>query len=83
MSAPIRAVPTMLPIAPTPRASAIEARPTSTVTAILARITRPRCGTRVNVVRPARWLHSPVTDRIASTGSRIVIGTPMAPAKLS
>jgi hypothetical protein len=37
----------------------------------------------VKVVSPARWLHSPVTDRIASTGSRIVIGTPTAPAKLS
>ena len=73
----------MLPIAPTPRASAIEATPIAMVTANFARITRPRCGTRVNVVRPARWLHSPVTARIATTGSRMVIGTPMAPAKLS
>ena len=34
----------------------------------LAVITRPRCGTSVNVVSPLRWLHSLVTERIATIG---------------
>ena len=40
--------------------------------------TRPRCGTRVNVVSPLRWLHSVVTDRIAMNGRMTIIGKPMA-----
>ena len=49
----------------------------------LAAITRPRCGTSVNVVSPLRWLHSLVTDRIATIGRMTVIGKPIAAAKLS
>ena len=59
----------------------MESAPTSRSRA-LAAITRPRCGTSVNVVSPLRWLHSLVTDRTATIGSRIVIGTPMARRKL-
>ena len=47
----------------------------------LARMTRPRCGTRVKVVRPLRWLHSAVTDRTAMTGRMTAIGKPMARVK--
>ena len=43
---------------------------------------RPRCGTRVKVVSPLRWLHSAVTDRIAMIGRMSIIGTPMAPVKV-
>ena len=64
-------------------ATSIETTPTPTATMALARITRPRCGTSVNVVSPLRWLHSLVTDRIATIGSMIDIGTPMAAAKSS
>ena len=53
------------------------------VTVAFAAITRPRCGTSVKVPRPLRWLHSLVTERIATTGRMIVIGTPTAAAKLS
>ncbi len=49
----------------------------------LGQITRPRWGTRVNVVSPLRWLHSLVTDRIATIGRITAIGKPMAAAKLS
>ena len=48
----------------------------------LARMTRPRCGTSVNVVRPLRWLHSLVTERIAIIGRMTAIGKPIAAAKL-
>ena len=44
----------------------------------LATMTWPRCGTRVKVVRPVRWLHSLVTDRIATIGSSTAIGKPIA-----
>jgi hypothetical protein len=43
-----------------------------------APMTRPRCGTRVNVVRQLRWLHSLVTDRIAIIGRMTAIGKPIA-----
>jgi hypothetical protein len=46
----------------------------------LAAMTRSRWGTRVNVVRPLRWLHSLVTDKIAITGSTTVIGKQTAVA---
>ena len=46
-------------------------------------MTRPRCGTRVNVVSPLRWLHSLVTDRIAMIGRITAIGKPIAAAKVS
>ena len=49
----------------------------------LAAITRPRCGTRVKVVSPLRWLHSLVTERIAIIGRITVIGKPIAAAKVS
>ncbi len=48
----------------------------------LARMTRPRCGTRVKVVRPVRWLHSLVTDRIAIIGRMMAIGKPVARVKV-
>ena len=47
-----------------------------------AAITRPRLGTRVKVVSPLRWLHSLVTERIATMGSTTAIGKPIAAAKL-
>src|SRR5689334_19420716 len=46
----------------------------------LAPITRRRSGTRVKVVRPLRWLHSLVTERIAMTGRTTVIGKQTAVA---
>ena len=61
----------------------METAPRAIETTTLAPITRPRCGTRVNVVRPLRWVHSLVTDRIAMTGSSTVIGMPIAAPKLS
>ena len=61
----------------------MDTAPTAIATTALAASTRLRCGTRVNVVRPLRWLHSLVTERIAITGSRNTIGTPMAAPKLS
>ena len=64
-SVPVIAVPTRLPSAPTAKASSIETTPTPTAAIALAAITRPRCGTSVNVVRPLRWLHSLVTDEDA------------------
>ena len=76
-------LPTTLPRAPTASATRIEAIPTSTVSSSLASTTRLRLGTMVNVVRPVRWLHSLVIERAAMIGSTIVIGMPMAPAKLS
>ena len=60
----------------------METTPTPTAEIALAQTTRPRCGTSVNVVRPLRWLHSLVTDKMAMIGKMIVIGTPMAAAKL-
>ena len=47
-----------------------------------AAMTRPRCGTRVKVVSPLRWLHSLVTDRIAMIGRTTVIGKPTAVANV-
>ncbi len=58
----------------------MEATPIATATAALASRTRPRCGTRVNVVSPVRWLHSEVTARIATIGRITDIGAPMAAA---
>ena len=76
-------LPTMLPSAPTARATRIEATPTARCRAAWPATTRLRLGTSVNVVRPVRWLHSLVIERTAMIGSTIVIGMPMAPAKLS
>ncbi len=53
---------------------------TPTQAIALAAMTRPRCGTRVNVVSPLRWLHSAVTDKIAMIGRTTVIGKPTAVA---
>ena len=75
-------VPTTLPSAPMENATAMETTPTPTAEIALAQMTRPRWGTSVNVVSPLRWLHSLVTDRIAMIGRMMVIGTPMAAAKL-
>ena len=43
---------------------------------------RLRCGTRVNVVSPVRWLHSLVTERIAISGRMTTTGNRMAVAKV-
>ena len=51
---------------------------TATDAMALAATTWPRCGTSVKVVSPLRWLHSPVTDKIAITGRMTVIGMLMA-----
>ena len=77
-STPAIAVPTTLPSAPIPKASGIVTTATPTHAIALAVMTRPRCGTRVKVVSPLRWLHSPVTDKIAMIGSTSVIGMPIA-----
>ena len=45
-------------------------------------MTRLRCGTSVNVVRPLRWLHSPVIARMAMIGRMTVIGKPIALANV-
>ena len=60
----------------------IETRATTTVASAFARTTRPRCGTRVNVVSPLRWHHSEVMARIARIGRITDIGMPKACAKL-
>ena len=36
----------------------------------------------MKVVRPLRWLHSLVTDKIATIGRMTAIGKPMAVAKV-
>ena len=64
-------------------ATPIEATADDDAPTSLAPITRPRCGTSVNVVSPLRWLHSLVTDRIAIIGRITDIGKPMAAAKVS
>ena len=61
----------------------IATMPTPTAARNLLSSTRPRCGTRVKVVSPLRWLHSLVTARMPIIGRMIVIGAPMAAAKLS
>ena len=66
-----------------PSAATIETAPSATEISSLAQITSPRFGTRVNVVRPLRWLHSLVTERMAMIGRMITIGTPTAAPKLS
>ena len=82
-STPAMALPTRVPSTPTTRAMNIDATPTATAARNFAPSTRPRCGTRVKVVRPLRWLHSLVTARIPIIGRMTVIGAPMAAAKLS
>ncbi len=82
VSTPAMAVPTTLPTAPTAIAMTIETTAMPRVQIALARMTRPRLGTSVNVVRPVRWLHSLVIERIAIIGSTTAIGKPMAAAKL-
>ena len=83
VSTPASAEPARLPTAPTAKATAAEPSPTTRVASALARMTRPRVGTSVNVVRPLRWLHSLVTARIAIIGRMTDIGKPIALAKVS
>lgn len=83
VSTPARAEPPTLASAPTAKAMATEPTPTRRVATALAPITRPRCGTSVNVVSPLRWLHSLVTARIAIIGRITDIGKPLARVKLS
>ena len=80
---PAMAEPRTLPPAPITIATAIETTPMPTAQMPLASTTRPRCGTRVNVVSPLRWLHSLVTDRSAIIGSTTDIGNPIAAAKVA
>jgi hypothetical protein len=49
-----------------------------TLASDLARRTRPRFGTNVKVTSALLWLHSSVTDTMAMTGSRMVVGIPTA-----
>ena len=79
---PVTAVPSRLPRAPTANATSMETTPTDTAQTSFAPITRPRCGTRVKVVSPLRWLHSLVTDRIAIIGRMTAIGKPIAVANV-
>ena len=59
---PAMAAPARFPTAPTAKATRVAAAATSRPARALATMTRPRCGTRVKVVSPLRWLHSAVTD---------------------
>lgn len=79
---PVMAVPTTLPTTPRTRATSMAATPTTTDETVLATSTLLRFGTRVKVVRPVRWLHSRVIARIAMMGSTIVMGKPIAAAKV-
>ena len=76
------AAPSRLPSAPTAKASAIAAMAMATDEIALAVMMRLRCGTRVNVVSPVRWLHSLVTARIAISGRMMTTGNRMAVAKV-
>ena len=69
------AAPSRLPSAPTANASTIAAMAMATEEMALAVMIRLRCGTRVNVVRPVRWLHSLVTARIAISGRMMTPGS--------
>ena len=82
-SVPVIAVPARLPRAPMPKARSIETTPISTAPIALAPITLPRWGIRVNVVSPVRWLHSPVTARMATIGRMTAIGKPIEAANES
>ncbi len=75
-------LPTTLPTAPITMAKSIEATATVIDEIVLARMTRRRFGTSVNVVRPLRWLHSPVIESRATIGRMMVIGKPIALAKV-
>src|SRR5680860_375665 len=79
-STPAINVPMTLPRAPTPKAMGTETTAVVMQAIALAARTRPRPGTRVNVVSALRWLHSSVTDKIAMIGRTIVVGMPIADA---
>src|SRR3954454_20518861 len=81
VSTPASADPATLPRAPTAKATETAPRPTRRVAIALAPITRPQLGTSVKVVSPLRWLHSPVTARIAMIGKITDIGNPLALTK--
>ena len=63
-------------------ASAATTRLSATPAAILAPITRIRCGTSVNVISAVRCDHSELTSRIPTIGSRMLAGV-IASAKKS
>ena len=72
--------------AATPRPAAVTSPPntaapaaSSSETVILAVMTRIRRGSWVNVVRAVRWLHSLVSVRIDTTGSRMLRATAAKP----
>ena len=79
---PVTAAPSRLPSAPTAKVSTIAAMAMMTEEIALAVMIRLRCGIRVNVVSPVRWLHSLVTARIAISGRMITTGKRMAVAKV-
>ena len=64
------------------KATGIATTASRTEAIALASTIRPRWGTRAKVVRPVRWLHSLVTDRIAMIGSASVSGTLIAAVKV-
>jgi hypothetical protein len=80
--APVTAAPSRLPTAPTTNVSTIAAIAMTTAERALATTMRDRCGTRVNVVSPVRWLHSLVTARIATSGRITTTGKRIAVAKV-
>ncbi len=81
-STPATAAPATLPTAPIAKATGVATRAMAREATSLPAITRERCGTRVKVVRPLRWLHSAVTDRIAMIGRISDIGTLIAAVKV-
>ena len=76
------AAPSRLPRAPTAKVITIAAMAMPTEEMALAVMIRLRCGTRVKVVSPVRWLHSLVTARIAISGRMMTTGNRMAVAKV-
>ena len=78
----ISIIPAMLPSAATPSATTTASRLTRITATSLATAMRARLGSRVKVTRPVRWLHSAVTARMPSTGSRMLCGVAVAPTKL-
>ena len=69
--------------AATANASTIAIRPSTTAVETLAATMRERIGSRVKVTNPVRCVHSLVTRRIPSTGSRMACGIPAAATKVS
>ena len=65
-----RVPPMTVPIAATRSEMQISTAPRMRPAQNFAPTTRPRCGSRVKVVSPVRWLHSLVTMRISRIGRK-------------